>query len=377
MPSASAYSQSPGRTHTPWISTATSRWPSPRFSVGKGIKASARIPTASTLSSATSRTHPSTTMPAQPLRAAALARLPPTNARRKEPPPSTTSTRPSPGESTACLTHVLSSNTFTVLTGPQKAAKPPKALNTGGRTRNWPDSSFLCSSQRSQVLTTAGWEDMESDLSWHVEDGSGPPMPVASPPESIQKRRHSNPTSAPHERQTMLMGQSREGCAQPPQWALCPPIAGNPRPYWLCGHTDATESTEKYAFSLGKPFFLHYHPVCQRERSVWLVINQLPEGKFNHGNCKESPGKSACQKGRAGNKGRCSRQEGCCCARRQEGSGQGTGHQGCCSCQKGCCARQEGCSTCQKAHPECGLHEGPDPQRCPGRRGGHQPAAAH
>ena len=43
MPSASAYNRSPP---TPWISTATSRWPSPRRSVGSGISASARMPTA-------------------------------------------------------------------------------------------------------------------------------------------------------------------------------------------------------------------------------------------------------------------------------------------------------------------------------------------
>ena len=45
MPSASATSQSPGRTHTPWICTATSRSPWLRFSVGSGTSASARMPT--------------------------------------------------------------------------------------------------------------------------------------------------------------------------------------------------------------------------------------------------------------------------------------------------------------------------------------------
>src|SRR3989344_384990 len=123
MPSASAYSQSPGRTQTPWICTATSRCPSPRRSVGNGINPSARRPTAAAFSSATSRTHPSTT-----------------------------STRPSPGDSTAALTCVLSSWHLTVLTGPANAATPPKLWKTGGKTRKDPLISPLCSSQKSQVL---------------------------------------------------------------------------------------------------------------------------------------------------------------------------------------------------------------------------------
>jgi len=78
-------------------------------------------------------------------------------------------------------------------------------------------------------------------------------MPTASPTESIQKRRQG--TTRNH--QIMLMRQRLGVRTRAPRWPQCPPIAWNPRPYWLCGHTDATESTEKYAFSLGKPFFLH------------------------------------------------------------------------------------------------------------------------
>ena len=64
-------------------------------------------------------------MEAQPLRAAAAARLPPTSALRSESPPSTTKTRPAPGESTACLTKVLSSKHCTVRTGPAKCPTAP------------------------------------------------------------------------------------------------------------------------------------------------------------------------------------------------------------------------------------------------------------
>ena len=71
------------------------------------------------------RTQPCTTTPAQPLRAAATARLPPTRARRSEPPASTTSTRWRPGSSSAAFTSELSSKHFTVLTGPAKRRRAP------------------------------------------------------------------------------------------------------------------------------------------------------------------------------------------------------------------------------------------------------------
>src|SRR3954469_446563 len=73
-------------------------------------------------------------MPAHPLVAAETARLPPTRPQRFDPPPSTTSTRPSPGPSTACLTSVLSSNTFSVVIGPANEGAPPKDRNTGSQT---------------------------------------------------------------------------------------------------------------------------------------------------------------------------------------------------------------------------------------------------
>ena len=63
-----------GATQTPWICTGTSFRPWPCFSVGIGMLAKARMPTSCTASSATSRTQPSMTTPAQPLRAAAAPR---------------------------------------------------------------------------------------------------------------------------------------------------------------------------------------------------------------------------------------------------------------------------------------------------------------
>jgi hypothetical protein len=62
------------------------------------------------------------------------ARFPPTRPQRLDPPPSTTSTRPSPGLSTACLISVLSSNSFTVVIGPLNRTVPPKIWNTGSQT---------------------------------------------------------------------------------------------------------------------------------------------------------------------------------------------------------------------------------------------------
>ena len=58
-------------------------------------------------------------------------------------PPSTTSTRPSPGLSTASFTGVLSSKHFTVTTGPAKRCTAPKSRRTGGSTRNAPETSLL------------------------------------------------------------------------------------------------------------------------------------------------------------------------------------------------------------------------------------------
>src|SRR3954469_17473457 len=73
-------------------------------------------------------------MPAHPLVAAKTARLPPTRPQRFDPPPSTTSTRPSPGLSTACLISVLSSNTLSVAIGPLNVTAPPNAWKTGSQT---------------------------------------------------------------------------------------------------------------------------------------------------------------------------------------------------------------------------------------------------
>ena len=122
--------------------------------LGSGMLASARMPTACVASSATSRTHPSITTPAQPFFAAAAPRLPPSNARRSEPPPSTTSTRPKPAESTMAFTSELSSWHFTVTTAPLNRRTAPKSRNTGGSMRKLPELSFLWASHRSQV---AGW----------------------------------------------------------------------------------------------------------------------------------------------------------------------------------------------------------------------------
>ena len=82
---------------------------------------------------------------------AAIPRFPPSRARRNDPPPSTTSTRPSPGESTAAFTSELSSKHLMVLTGPLNFRTAPKSLKTGGNTRNAPELSFLWVSHKSQV----------------------------------------------------------------------------------------------------------------------------------------------------------------------------------------------------------------------------------
>src|SRR4029453_14239165 len=96
-----------------------------------GKSASARPPIGSAPNPTTSRTQPLITTPAHPFVAAATARLPPNNEQRSDAPPSTTRTRPSPGCPTASRTRELSSNTFRVVIGPQKAGVPPKAEKTG------------------------------------------------------------------------------------------------------------------------------------------------------------------------------------------------------------------------------------------------------
>lgn len=55
--------------------------------------------------------------------------------------PAGVSTRPLP--SIAALTSELSSKHWRVTTGPQKRETAPKGRNTGGRTRNRPELSFL------------------------------------------------------------------------------------------------------------------------------------------------------------------------------------------------------------------------------------------
>jgi len=110
---------------------------------GIGQTASARMPIGHGASSAVSRTQPSITTPAQPFLTASTARLPPTSAVRSDPPPSMTSTRPAPGDSSASRTRLLSSKHCTVLTTPLKAAAPPNSRQSGGSTRNAPLVSDL------------------------------------------------------------------------------------------------------------------------------------------------------------------------------------------------------------------------------------------
>src|SRR4051812_38820999 len=105
-------------------------------------------------------------MPAQPLVAAETARLPPTSPQRFDPPPSTTSTRPFPGPSSACLINELSSKTFSVAIGPLKAAAPPKGWNTGSQT--WISG---CASHRSVVAGLVPEFGTRGSLSVGVEAG--------------------------------------------------------------------------------------------------------------------------------------------------------------------------------------------------------------
>src|SRR3989344_3396943 len=294
MPSASAYSQSPGRTQTPWICTATSRCPSPRRSVGNGINPSARRPTAAAFSSATSRTQPSTTRPAQPLRAAAAARLPPTRARRSDPPPSTTSTRPSPGDSTAALTCVLSSWHLTVLTGPANAATPPKLWKTGGKTRKDPLISPLCSSQKSQVLkgveegaavmfrkpfrrneqqgkrlggcagegTTAATGEKPGSGGTNPRAPGGHPGVVGSTAGSPVFARFASmpsaakpPSAGPRRLPRIVIQPQGQARKRGPRRPLCQGRSAAWATYWPARGTTATNRGKKSRFSLGNAFF--------------------------------------------------------------------------------------------------------------------------
>ncbi len=156
MPSSSAYSQSPGRTHTPWICTGSPAWPSPRFSVRSGIK---RQGADGSRRRATrprrARSHPPRYRPSRSWPRPPPGCRPPA---RRRAPPSTTSTRPSPGLLTASRTRELSSRLRRVCTGPQKGLATPKSWNTGGSTRKAPLVSASCASHRSQVAKEgAGW----------------------------------------------------------------------------------------------------------------------------------------------------------------------------------------------------------------------------
>jgi hypothetical protein len=103
----------------------------------------------------------------------------PTKAQRKEPPPSTTSTRPSPGFANSALTNTLSSNTLTVCTEPLSCERPPKWANIGSST----DTSLSWASQRSAVemLDITAFIKVETRVAnsaWHSfdrQDGAANP----------------------------------------------------------------------------------------------------------------------------------------------------------------------------------------------------------
>src|SRR5699024_6417376 len=78
---------------------------------------------------------PLMTTPDQPLVTAASAIMSPISAERKDPPPSTTSTAPSPGVLRTCLTRPLSSWHLTVRIGPAKKARPPYPRNCVAQLR--------------------------------------------------------------------------------------------------------------------------------------------------------------------------------------------------------------------------------------------------
>eukprot|EP00878_Enallax_costatus_P044355 GHUV01052893.1.p1 GENE.GHUV01052893.1~~GHUV01052893.1.p1 ORF type:complete len:143 (-),score=1.21 GHUV01052893.1:514-942(-) len=111
MPSQSAYTQSPGTTLTPCISTSTCvcPWSAAFLLLFSGWVARAFTPRDILDMASLSRMGPFTTTPFQPFLTPSSARASPTSAHFIDAPPSTTSTRPSPGPSRAFLTRVLHS----------------------------------------------------------------------------------------------------------------------------------------------------------------------------------------------------------------------------------------------------------------------------
>eukprot|EP00963_Diacronema_lutheri_P011332 scaffold1368_cov333-Pavlova_lutheri.AAC.27 len=155
-PSLSAYRWSPGQIRTPAKLTGTSRSPLSRLEDLRGCVAMAFTPRSILPMSSESLMHPFTSTPLHPFLTAMAARLSPSTAHRSEPPPSTTSTRPFPGSSSAARTKGLFSKHLTVDTFPWNPYRPPRSRKMGCAICTFPcvttsTGSGTCTSQRSAV----------------------------------------------------------------------------------------------------------------------------------------------------------------------------------------------------------------------------------
>lgn len=109
---------------TPANCTGTFRCPASLFDDFSGCVEIAFTPIFSFAMSCASRMHPFTTTPAHPFVIAIAAKLSPSNAHRREPPPSITKTLPVPGSFKASRTNGLFSKHLIVTAGPLNLFTP-------------------------------------------------------------------------------------------------------------------------------------------------------------------------------------------------------------------------------------------------------------
>mmetsp|Transcript_38347 Transcript_38347/g.108395 ORF Transcript_38347/g.108395 Transcript_38347/m.108395 type:complete len:225 (+) Transcript_38347:76-750(+) len=151
---------------TPAKATGTSRSPGSRLELLSGYVASALTPSCMRLMSSLSRMQPLTMTPDHPFCTPIIASWSPSRAQRMEAPPSTTSTRASPGSPSAFLTSGLFSKHRTVEALPLNRSNPPRSLKIGSaictfRSTVRSTGSGTCTSHRSAVAAReasgGGW----------------------------------------------------------------------------------------------------------------------------------------------------------------------------------------------------------------------------